>query len=401
MLSRRHPLCFLVLIGAFLVGCSNASKSPAPTAPTAASSASSAAIDLTAVTPLGKQGAGTTAPVVGTVGQLAGACPNLTFVLSGVTIRVTGATKFEGGTCADIQNDVRAGAIGAKNADGSIDAARVKVAPPPPPPPPHAEGLVTSLSGACPALTFVLSGTTVHTTDKTLFEGGTCADVKEGGRAGAVGPKDASGVLNAERVKLPPPPPPHAEGLVTSLSGACPALTFVLSGTTVHTTDKTVFEGGTCADVKEGGRAGAVGPKDASGVLNAERVKLPPPPPPHAEGPIAALSGTCPALTFTLSGTTVHTSDKTVFEGGTCTDVKEGARAGAVGPKDAAGAINAERVKIAPPPLPRVSGTVSSASGSLSNRDVRRDQPRDDGRRGNHHDGARQRQDAVRRRRLR
>jgi hypothetical protein len=359
MLLRRYPLCFLVLVGALLVGCSNASKSPAPTSPTpAASSPSSSAIDLNAVTPFGTQGAGSSAPVVGTVGQLTGTCPTVTFVLSGVTIHVTAATRFESGTCADIQNDVRAGAIGAKNTDGSIDAARVKVAPPPPPPPPHAEGLVTSLSGTCPALTFVLAGTTVHTTDKTVFEGGTCADVKEGGRAGAVGPKDANGVLNAERVKVPPPPPPHAEGPVTALGGTCPVLTFTLSGTTVHTSDKTVFEGGTCTDVKEGARAGAMGPKDAAGAINAERVKIAPPPLPRVTGTVSSATGSCPAVTFVVTTpattgaatatTTVHVSDKTRFEGGACADIKAGALVGAMGPKAADGSIDAQVVKVAP-----------------------------------------------------
>ena len=349
MLPRRYALCSLVALAVFIIGCSNASKSPAPTAPTQGSASSSgASIDLNTATVPGTVGAGSDKPVVGTVGQSSGACPDLTFVLAGVTIHLSNTTRFESGACSDVKDGVRAGAIGTKNANGWIDAVRVKIGPALPPLT-NVEGAISGLGGTCPALTFTLSGTTVHTTDKTRFEGGTCADVKEGGRAGAVGPKDAGGAITAERVKIVPPPPPSAAGPVTSLSGTCPALTFVLSGTTVTTSSTTVFEGGTCADIKEGARAGAIGPKDANGAMKAERVKVGPPPLPAVTGTVASLDGTCPSVTFTLSATTVRTSGTTRFEGGACTDVKNGVRAGAMGPKAANGTIEAHVVKIAPP----------------------------------------------------
>jgi hypothetical protein len=265
-------------IAAFVIGCSNTSKSPAPTAPTPGTPpAAGTSIDLNVATPPGTQGAGSEKPVVGTVGRVTGTCPDLTFVLSGVTIHISSKTVFESGTCNDVKDGVRAGAIGSKRTDGSIDAARVKIAPAVPPPPEPVRGIVSSLSGTCPALTFTLSGTTIHTTDKTVFEGGACGDVKEGMRAAAVGPKAADGSITAEHVKIAPPPPPRASGPVTSLSGTCPALTFVLSGTTVHTNDKTRFEGGTCADLKEGVRAGVMGPKNTDGSINAHLVKIAPP----------------------------------------------------------------------------------------------------------------------------
>ena len=351
MFSRRYALCFLVAIAAFVAACSNTSKSPAPTAPTTTTQSTSAGtpIDLTTVTPPGTQGAGSEKPVVGTVGQLTGTCPDLTFVLSGVTIHTSSRTVFEGGSCSDVKEGVRAGAIGTKRTDGSIDAARVKIAPPPPPPPERVGGVVSALSGTCPALTFTLSGTTIHTTDKTVFEGGACGDVKEGMRAAAVGHKAADGSITAVHVKIVVPPPPPVTGTIGSLSGTCPAVTFVLSGTTIHTNDKTQFEGGSCADLKEGMRAGAVGPKAADGSITAERVKIAPPPPPAVAGTISALAGTCPNVTFVLSGTTVRTSDKTRFEGGACGDLKNDIRAAAIGPKAADGAIEAQVVKIAPP----------------------------------------------------
>jgi hypothetical protein len=288
MLPRRYALCSLVALAVFIIGCSNASKSPAPTAPTQGSaSSSSASIDLNTATVPGTVGAGSDKPVVGTVGQSSGACPDLTFVLAGVTIHLSSTTRFESGACSDVKDGVRAGAIGTKNADGSINAVRVKIAPALPPLT-HVEGTISGLGGTCPALTFTLSGTTVHTTDKTRFEGGTCADVKEGARAGAVGPKAADGSITAEHVKVMTGPPPASVptvGTISSTSGTCPVLTFVLSSATttgtavtitVRVSDTTRFEGGTCADIKAGARVGAMGPKASDGSIDARVVKIAP-----------------------------------------------------------------------------------------------------------------------------
>ena len=85
MLSRRHALCVLAVIAALIVACGNNSQTPAPTAPTTSvASVTSTTIDLGVTTPTGTPGAGSTAPVVGTVSDLKGGCPDITFVLSGV-----------------------------------------------------------------------------------------------------------------------------------------------------------------------------------------------------------------------------------------------------------------------------------------------------------------------------
>ncbi len=358
MLRRRHPLLVLVIIAAASVTACSRSTSQAPTAPTASPSASTVSIDLNTPTAAGTPGAGFNAPVVGTVSGFTGTCPEVKFVLAGVTIHTTSATTFEGGACADIQNGVRAGAIGDKRPDGSITAKRVKIAPPPPP---SVSGQVTGLTGNCPNLTFSLSGTVVHTTDKTVFEGGACGDVREGGRAGAVGSKGADGSITAERVKIAPPPLPAAFGPVTGLTGNCPNLTFSLSGTVVHTTDRTFFDGGACGDVKEGVRAGAAGPKGSDGSITAEHVKIATPPPPgttRIAGTVASTSGSCPGLTFVVTTpvattsaqtqVTVRITDKTRFERGACGDIKAGAHVGASGLKAAGGSIDAVVVVVDP-----------------------------------------------------
>jgi Domain of unknown function (DUF5666) len=230
--------------------------------------------------PAGGQRAPASPRAVGAIAQLTGTCPDLTFVLSGVTVHASAATKFENGGCADLKDGVQTGAMGPKRADGSIDAARVRIGVSSPAPaataPPRAQGPVSALTGRCPALTFTLSGTSVTTSATTRYQGGACEDLKEGVRAGATGTKDPSGAIAAANVRIFPPPPPVVNGTISGSSGSCPALTFTLANTTIHTTDKTQFAGGTCADVKDGVRASARGPKAADGSLTAEAVRLPP-----------------------------------------------------------------------------------------------------------------------------
>jgi hypothetical protein len=270
MVRRWPALAFLSAL-AVTLAC-DSSTTPAPAGPSTTARATSAAdIHLNVVTPEGTPGAGVQTPLVGVVARVSGACPDLTFVLSGATIHVSSGTSFEGGGCSDLKEGMRAGALGAQQADGSIDARRVKVGETPPP---AVRGVVASLSGACPALTFVLDGITVRTGSITVFEGRTCSDLENGMQAGAIGPRAPDGVLKAEHVRIAPAPLPAVTGTITSVSGTCPELAFVIEQTTVHTSAMTVFDANSCADVKVGVRGGAIGPRRADGSINAEKVKV-------------------------------------------------------------------------------------------------------------------------------
>ena len=63
----------------------------------------------------------------GTVSALSGTCPSLTFIVSGVTIKTTSATRFEDGSCARVRNDARVEIHGRRQTDGSIQAARIEI----------------------------------------------------------------------------------------------------------------------------------------------------------------------------------------------------------------------------------------------------------------------------------
>ena len=86
-------------------------------------------------------------------------------------------------------------------------------APPPPSPAPPApppddqlelEGRVSSLRGACPTLSFVVSGVTVDTDGSTKYRGGNCKQVDDGHPIGVTGRRQPNGRVRAEQVDLKP-----------------------------------------------------------------------------------------------------------------------------------------------------------------------------------------------------
>lgn len=129
------------------------------------------------------------ATATGTVSALTGACPAITFNLDGKVVVTNAATIYGDKTCADIKNDLKAGALGTAQADGSILAKVVKLVPPPAtlPPPPVLMGEVTALSGTCPALTISVGAKSAVTSASTVFEGKPCVELRPGVKVGIYG----------------------------------------------------------------------------------------------------------------------------------------------------------------------------------------------------------------------
>jgi hypothetical protein len=63
-------------------------------------------------------------------------------------------------------------------------------------------GTVARLSGHCPSLTIVVSGTTVQATSTTSFTGGKCSDLSNGDNVDVSGTKDASGTITADTIVI-------------------------------------------------------------------------------------------------------------------------------------------------------------------------------------------------------
>jgi len=67
------------------------------------------------------------AEIKGTVAGLSGTCPSVTFTVQGTKVTTTANTKFDGITCARVQNGTIVEVKGQRQADGTIAAAKVEL----------------------------------------------------------------------------------------------------------------------------------------------------------------------------------------------------------------------------------------------------------------------------------
>jgi hypothetical protein len=296
------------------------------------------------------------ATVVGTVTGLSGTCPAVTFALEGKTIKTDVATGYGDGGCSGLTNGLRVGVLGSVQADGSVLAAQVRVAPPAPPPPVSFTGTISGLSGTCPSLSFSLEARTIKTNATTGYGDGACSALSNGQRVGVLGTAQADGSVLAIQVRVTPPPPPppvSVTGTVGGLSGSCPALSFLLETKTIKTSAATGFGDGACTGIRNGVRVGVLGTVQADGSILAREVRVAPPPPPASVsvmGTISGLSGTCPALSFTLERKTIKTSTATGYGDGACTGLRNDLKVGVLGTAQGDGSILATQVRLVPPP---------------------------------------------------
>jgi hypothetical protein len=142
------------------------------------------------------------------------------------------------------------------------------------------QGKLTALSGARPALTLTVGGTTVRTDagtevqrrgDKQSLE-----VLQLGQELHVVGTRQPDGSLNARKIQIKDDAAGgefEIEGSAGGLKGTCPALTFKVNGFNVATTSATVFEGVTCAALKSGDKVTVKGITQADGSVAATRVK--------------------------------------------------------------------------------------------------------------------------------
>ena len=63
----------------------------------------------------------------GSVSDLSGGCPNLSFTVDGTTVTTDGDTAFDGGACSDVQNGTEVKVEGLRQPDGSVLASEVEL----------------------------------------------------------------------------------------------------------------------------------------------------------------------------------------------------------------------------------------------------------------------------------
>lgn len=270
----------------------------------------------------------------GRVTDVQGTCPALTITVDGLTVKTDALTKYlpanRGADCDQIKVGTKIKVSAVPLAGGGFRARLIEIKGQR-----HfgeGEGRITSVTGACPDATIYFGSTAVQVNAATNFVGGTCADLAVGVRVQARGFKDDDATANVAswiRFKAR-----HVEGrsVVTSVAGACPDLSFVVAGVVKVVTDaSTVFVGGSCATIRTGVKVHVSGDmKTDDGSVIAEKVTIEDQPGGKSggrlEGAIATISGSCPALTFTVKGITVTTSATTKFDNIACSALKAGVK---------------------------------------------------------------------------
>ena len=148
------------------------------------------------------------------------------------------------------------------------------------------KGAIAGLSGQCPSINFTIAGSPVSTTAATTFDDGACSVLKNGDQVEVEGVRQANNVVMASRVENKNADDDddndndgdrhggeaRLEGSIGGLSGACPSITFSVSGSTVSTSASTRFDDA-CGSLKNGERVEVRGVRQTNNVVAASRVE--------------------------------------------------------------------------------------------------------------------------------
>ena len=141
------------------------------------------------------------------------------------------------------------------------------------------EGVIGSITGSCPTLTMVITGTRVSTTATTEYVNGSCETLRPGTKVTIDGALNPGGTATAEKIEIHrvPGKPVSGDGVVGQVSGSCPSLTMFVRGVKVTTSAATMFTGGECADIRSGTEIDVTGDYDGTEVVatdvNIKRLK--------------------------------------------------------------------------------------------------------------------------------
>lgn len=151
---------------------------------------------------------------------------------------------------------------------------------------------------------------------------------------------------------LPPPAVTQVElqGAISLLAGTCPSLTFTVSSTKVTTNSATAFNDTTCAGLHNGGVVEVKGTRQTDGSVLATKVEKNDDQNEQDEAEVkgtisSAITGTCPAISFTVGSTSVTTNASTTFNDTTCAALKQGDQVEVKGTRQANGSVLARKVE--------------------------------------------------------
>ena len=208
-------------------------------------------------------------------------------------------------------------------------------------------GTVSLLNGVCPTISFTVGSAMVKTGATTKFKETACASIKNGDRVEVEGVRRSDGTVLAKDVKVERVRA-EVKGTLSLLGGACPAISFTVGTAKVTTAATTTFKGGNCVALKNGDRVEVEGFRQTDGTVLAKDVKAVKTEPPVSEitGRVSLLSGTCPAMSFTVGTRRVTTGAATRFKDGACAALKNGNRVEVKGTLQSDGTLLATVVEI-------------------------------------------------------
>lgn len=289
-----------------------------------------------------------------TISAVTGTCPTVVLTIAGIPVTVNATTTFPvGQSCGQLAANqlvevrgmltINAGALSVVATMIEIEDGNEG----------EGEGRVTDVQGTCPNITLTVDGLTVKADALTRYlpanRGAGCDQIRIGTKIKVKAVPATGGGYRARQIEIRG----HrhfgeGEGRITQVTGTCPDATIFFGATAVQVNAATNFVGGSCGDLAVGVRVQARGFKDDDATANvaswirfkSRRVE--------GRSTITAVSGTCPALSFTVAGVVkVVTDANTKFEDGTCASLTVGTRVRVKGDmKTDDGEVIAEEVEI-------------------------------------------------------
>ncbi|MEZ5283265.1 MAG: DUF5666 domain-containing protein [Vicinamibacterales bacterium] len=309
----------------------------------------------------------------GVVSEVVGTCPAVVLTISGIPVTVDASTTFPfGQTCEMLAANQLVEVRGTLTVTGttlSVVATMLEIEDGSEG---EGEGRVTEVSGTCPNLTITVDGLTVTADALTRYvpanRGAGCDQIRVGTKIKVKAVPAAGGGFRARLIEIKGQRHfGHGEGRITSVSGVCPDATIMLGMMAVQVNAATDFVGGTCADLAPGVRVEARGFRDDDSTTNiaswirfkSRRVE--------GRSTVTAVTGTCPALTFTVGGSVrVVTDAATVFKNGSCETIRVGVKVHVRGDmQNEDGAVIAEEVEIEGHPGGRPGGRIEGQIATL------------------------------------
>ena len=232
------------------------------------------------------------------------------------------------------------------------------------------EGRIESIEGT----TLKVRARTVMVTPSTIIRHGSTAmtidQLAVGQRVhvkGTVAGEGETAVTTATEIKVQNVNtnlPVNLEGTVSGLTGTASAFEFVVRGRTVKGDAATEFKGGQSPSfdrLADGDKVHVKGTQQ-NGFVQASRINLQGNDDDdddgedddsedddsdefEARGPVAGLSGTCPAIAFTLNGTSIRATSSTEFKQIGCAAIANGTQVKVEGDRQTDGSVIARQIK--------------------------------------------------------